>query len=586
MHSPSDHLEWTVSTPQSVSTVKSEKYLTYPDHGVCTSDSVIRLKALCISPLGSAIMLWAIWIGLLIFSVPCISSAAQVSLIWQPNDTSANGYRVYQRQEGESYNYDTPVWSSEGNASYENTCTIDGLADERTYYFVVRACDGEVESKNSNEVEFNSNSTNLNTKPVASAGANQSIKEKSLVSLDGAGSFDLDGDLLTYQFKQTAGPDVKLNGSEATCSFTAPGVTRTTALMFELTVGDGSNLYDTAKTIVLVTPDPSQQGLGDTPNPDTTESGTVIGNQGPLQPLLTAPTDGVYDVDLEPWINTSSFEDPDEGDNHLLTQWHITHSTTQQTVMDLISSNDHLTELKLPQLILDPSTHYSVRVRFFDDKGLSSDWSIPAVFTTGEDSKDMNKNKIPDEREVSAHTDINNDGITDLDQPSVIKSVSTHDGVYLMGVGIDNGGNAIDVVAISNVDPTALEIPMGSDDEFPFGLLAYKIKVPQPGDSAYATVYFSDPIDPKRTHWTRYDSIHGWLDSSGTTVVNTQGYVVERSLQDGGEEDADGVANGVIIDLSGPMYHNDDSSSLTSSDDDNAAAGGGSGGGCFIRSFF
>lgn len=584
MHCPSACFKRTVSTPKTVSAAVSKKYLTHPIHGDSAFVSGARLNAIRISPLVSVFMRWAIFIGLIIFATPCMSLAAQVSLTWIPNDTSASAYRVYQRQEGESYNYDTPVWSYEGNSSDINTCVIDGLADERTYYFVVRACGNGTESNDSNEVEFNTSLTDSNKSPVARAGASQTVTEGSFVYLDGTGSFDVDGDLLAYQFKQTAGPNVALNCSDAKCSFTAPGISSTTALLFELSVGDGTGRYDTATAIILVSPNQPQQDLGGTPNPGNTESGALIGNQGPLQPLITEPINGGFNINLEPWISTSSFEDPDEGDNHLLTQWHITDATSQQNVMDLISANDHLTDLKLPQLILDPSSHYSVRVRFFDDKGLSSDWSAPAAFSTGEDSKDMNKDKIPDEREVSAHTDINNDDVPDIDQPSVIKSISTHNKQSLMGVSIENGGNATGVEALSNVDPKAFEIPLGSGDEFPFGLLVYKIKVSQPGDSAFTTVYFSDPIDSKRVSWARYDSINGWQDSSGTTVVDTQGYVVERSLQDGGEEDADGVANGVIIDLSGPMYPNDSHSSLTSSDDDQAAAGGG--GGCFIRALF
>lgn len=585
MHCPSACFERTVSTTKTVSAAKSKKYLTQPIQSNSAFFPAAPGKATHMSPLGSIFMRWAIFICLMIFVTPCISFGAQVTLMWLPNDTSASGYRVYQRQEGESYNYDMPAWSNENNASDVNACTIDGLEDDLTYYFVVRACGSGAESNDSNEVEFNAATVNLNARPDARAGANQTVKSGSVAYLDGSGSFDRDGDPLTYQFMQIAGPDVGLDCSGAKCSLTAPNVTRTTALLFELTVGDGSDLNDTAQTIILVTPDGPQEDFAGTPDPGAPESGPLTGNQGPLQPIITAPTDGGYDVALGPWISTALFEHPDDGDNHLLTQWHIINATTKENVMDLISANHHLTDLILPQPILEPSSHYSVRVRFFDDLGLSSDWSAPAVFTTGEDSKDLNKNSIPDEREVSAHTDLNNDAIPDIDQPSAIKSVSTHNGQYLMGVSIDNGGSAVSIDALSNVDPDALEIPVGSGDEFPYGILAYKIKVSQPGDSAYTTVYFSDPIDSTRASWTHYDSIDGWQDSSSTTVIDTQGYVVERSLQDGGEEDADGVANGVIIDLSGPMYHNNDSRSSLTSEDDTAAAGGASGG-CFIRVLF
>jgi hypothetical protein len=517
------------------------------------------------------------------FTPPCVSLAAQVSLAWHPNDDPGNGYRVYQRAAGEAYNYHAPVCSNEANANDNNTCTIDGLEYDRTYYFVVRAYEGNVESEDSNEVEFNASLANSNKKPIANAGVNQNVMEKSLVQLDGTGSFDLDGDPLTYQFTQTIGPAVSLNCSETSCNFTAPSVTRTTALLFKLTVRDDSNLYSTATTIILVHPLQSGQDSDNTDNPDESESGTLTGNHSPHQPLITAPIDGGLDIDLSPWIRTSSFEDPDEGDHHLLTQWHIADATSQKNVMELISANNNLTDLKVSQLILDPSNHYTIQVRFYDSQGLSSNWSAPALFTTGEDSTDMNKNQIPDEQEVTAYTDLNNDGIADIDQPLVIKSVINHTGKYLMGISVENGGNAMKVEAVSSIDPQSLEIPPAGGDEVPFGLLASRIKVSQPGDSAYATVYLSDPIDTTRAHWVRYDSIKGWQDSSGYTAVDIQGDVVERSLQDGGLQDADGVANGVIIDLSGPMYPDKSHSSLTTSDDDQAVEGGG--GVCFISSF-
>jgi hypothetical protein len=66
---------------------------------------------------------------------------------------------------------------------------------------------------------------------------------------------------------------------------------------------------------------------------------------------------------------------------------------------------------------------------------------------------------------------------------------------------------------------------------------------------------------------------------------------VQRHLKDGGAEDADGTANGVIVDMSGPGVAptSDTSSSALSqsqSDGGAAASGGGSGGGCFISSLF
>ena len=77
-----------------------------------------------------------------------------------------------------------------------------------------------------------------NTRPVADAGADQSVRKRASVSLDGAGSSDPDDDDLTYAWTQTSGTRVSLSGaSTASPSFTAPATTGT--LAFSLTVNDG-----------------------------------------------------------------------------------------------------------------------------------------------------------------------------------------------------------------------------------------------------------------------------------------------------------------------------------------------------------
>ena len=85
------------------------------------------------------------------FCFPVIASAAQVTLEWDENDeTDLAGYRVFCRQEGHNYDYYNPVWEGA-----ETNCTIFGLDDNTSYYFVARAYNtsGE-ESSNSNQVFY------------------------------------------------------------------------------------------------------------------------------------------------------------------------------------------------------------------------------------------------------------------------------------------------------------------------------------------------------------------------------------------------------------------------------------------------
>ena len=67
------------------------------------------------------------------------------------------------------------------------------------------------------------------------------------------------------------------------------------------------------------------------------------------------------------------------------------------------------------------------------------------------------------------------------------------------------------------------------------------------------------------------------------------GVLAQRNIQDGGPGDADGVANGIIVDLFGPqstLSEQDANPGLSLSDGDAAASESGGGGGCFINSLF
>jgi len=80
---------------------------------------------------------------------------------------------------------------------------------------------------------------NIHPRPVADAGADQTVDEGTTVTLDGSGTRNLDdSDTLSYFWTQTAGPAVILSDPTAvTPTFTAPSVARGGAtLTFQLTV--------------------------------------------------------------------------------------------------------------------------------------------------------------------------------------------------------------------------------------------------------------------------------------------------------------------------------------------------------------
>ena len=103
-----------------------------------------------------------------------------------------------------------------------------------------------------------------NQKPVAVASGPWRVKEGEEVSLSGSFSMDPDGNEITYEWIQTAGPAVKLtDNTSPSPTFVAvaskPGECKddlpTTLLTFELKVNDGQYLSDAAIVEVKVTND-------------------------------------------------------------------------------------------------------------------------------------------------------------------------------------------------------------------------------------------------------------------------------------------------------------------------------------------
>jgi hypothetical protein len=92
----------------------------------------------------------------------------------------------------------------------------------------------------------------VNHAPLADAGADHTVPSGTAGALDGSGSSDPDGDLLTYSWAQTGGPAVLLSGA-TTANPTFTGLVGPATLTFTLTVSDGT-LTDTATVTVTVAP--------------------------------------------------------------------------------------------------------------------------------------------------------------------------------------------------------------------------------------------------------------------------------------------------------------------------------------------
>jgi hypothetical protein len=201
---------------------------------------------------------------ILLLVVPAAARAASVTLAWDPVNTAQVTYCLFLRTANQTYDYSNPAW--QGDVAQ---CTLNQLDDGQTYYAVVRALIGSEQSGDSNEVTFTTAPAAINHSPVANAGGDLAVSAGATVTLDGSGSHDPDGDIITYEWTQASGQAVMLTGdNNAKASFTAPEVGSSAIQTFQLNVTDdqGVSSVDTCQvTIVPVLPtDSDNDGLSDT----------------------------------------------------------------------------------------------------------------------------------------------------------------------------------------------------------------------------------------------------------------------------------------------------------------------------------
>jgi len=290
--------------------------------------------------------------------------------------------------------------------------------------------------------------------------------------------------------------------------------------------------------------DANRNGIGD--NAEALVAGL---KQTPTVPVLVSPVNDAVE-DAMTVLKTGSFSTPVATTTHAKTRWQVFRDEDDACVLD-ITSTAALTSLTMPRLVLDEGTPYFWRAQFIDSQGATSAWSADGYFSTRTTDTDRNANGIPDAQEVGSKTDVNRHGVKNYQQPT-IKTVRVEGTNTQIGVSINGCPTALAIEAVeSEGPPQAGSYFSGTPGRFPFGLINFRVAVAEPGDQATVKLYFSEAV-PRGSRWYEYDAVsRKWYDFSAYVKFARDRRSATLSLTDGGIGDADGVANGVIVDPGG-----------------------------------
>lgn len=154
---------------------------------------------------------------------------------------------------------------------------------------------------------------------------------------------------------------------------------------------------------------------------------------------------------------------------------------------------------------------------------------------------------------VVSNADLNNDNIADAIQENVVEVMNTTTSKYVVAE-VDDTCSLSDVSVINQTD-------LRPDDSYsyPVGLLDFTANCGVNGFTMTVTQYY---YNPPSGNFVLRKYMNGSFEQINDAVISRQSIdnipvlVVRYPVTDGGARDADGVANGVIVDPAGPALLN------------------------------
>jgi len=524
---------------------------------------------------------------LLTLLIPVWARAEQVTLSWEAgSEPDLAGYKIHYGTASNSYTVHIDV-------NNVTTYTVTGLTAGQTYHFAATAYDSSGnESEYSNSVSQAFSAVNAApTTPSTPTGSSSAAVNTAITFSTSA--TDPNGDSVEYRYDWGGGVLSNWGAAGQSRSWAAAGQYAVKAQARDSRQAESG--WSGATTVTISSPAPvvtdadgdgvpdSQDAFPNDPKEWADANGNRIGDNADAAaavaakaqdaPILVSPVNDAV-VSTTAALETGAFHTAVAGAAHAKTRWQVFRDEDNACVLDIQVPNA-LTSLTVPKLVLDEGTSYFWRAQFIDSKGTASAWSDYEYFATATTDADLNANGIPDAQEVASTVDLDQDGLKDNQQTS-IKSVKMEGTSVQIGVSIKGCPTALAVEAVESEDPQQPDAyASGKPRRMPFGLINFKIAVATPGDQAVVNLYFSEAVHP-RSKWYKYDPIADtWHDFSAHARFAADRRSVTVTLRDGEPGDADGVANGVIVDPAGVVEEAD-------AETVGSAGGAGGGGGCFI----
>ena len=199
---------------------------------------------------------------------------------------------------------------------------------------------------------------------------------------------------------------------------------------------------------------------------------------------------------------------------------------------------------------------YPIIVKITDSNGAAGTFMTTRKLTLNVTGQDDDSDGVEDSVEDGGPNggDANGDGTPDSDQNDVSTNENSVGGGYTT---VESSSGVIENFSI--LDESTL--PTQSSEDFPLGLNDFAVSGLTPGASADVTIYYDQEYDTSDWVFMKYsDATETYTDISSIVTYGTQDVggttvtTVTYSLTDGGDYDEDGIANGTIVDPTGPSF--------------------------------